>query len=53
MKIRIIETLAVEVEADTIDEVRAMYDRADIVLTADNFESVEFYPVEDIDTNNH
>lgn len=52
MKIRIIETLAVEVEAANVEEAREMYNNCEVVLTADNFESVEFYPVEGTDTTN-
>lgn len=51
-RIKVIETLSriVEVEAkdkdDAFEKVEEMVNCEDIVLTADDFESREFYPVE-------
>lgn len=52
-KIKVVETLSkvVEVEAEDYDlafeKVEEMVDCEEVVLTADDFEGREFYPVED------
>lgn len=52
-KIKVVETLSkvVEVEAEdyalAFDKVEEMVDCEEVVLTADDFEGREFYPVED------